>query len=87
MRGANVLVLGCNAGFALLCSQVCRDAVDLLAELGEQLCAALATFVADVAGYLAFFLQLIECCLQFDIDLEEAAVLAVNVLVFMFKTS
>ena len=59
----------------LLGSQVCCDAIDLLAQFRKQLCEALTTFVADVAGYLAFFLQLIECCLQFGIDLEQAVVL------------
>jgi hypothetical protein len=32
----------------------------LLAEFGEQLHAALATFFADVAGHLAFFLHLVK---------------------------
>jgi hypothetical protein len=41
---------------ALLCSQVGRGAIDLLAECGEQPHAALATFFADGTGYLAFFL-------------------------------
>ena len=59
----------------LLGSQVCRDAIYFLAKFGEQLCAALATFVADVAGYLAFFLQLVEGPFQLGVNLEQAAVL------------
>ena len=41
---------------ALLRSQVGRGAIDLLAEFGEQLHAALAIFFADGTGYLTFFL-------------------------------
>jgi hypothetical protein len=37
---------------------------------GEQLCAALATFVADVAGYLAFFLHLVEGRFQLGVNFE-----------------
>ena len=50
----------CAAGFA-----GCRDAIDLLAEFGEQLNASLTTFVADIAGDLAFFLHLVEGRFQF----------------------
>jgi len=70
-----VCFLGGNASVAFLGSQVCRDAIDLRAKFGEQLCAALATFVADVAGYLAFFLQLVEGPFQLGVNLEQAAVL------------
>jgi len=59
----------------LLGSQVCRDAIDLRAKFGEQLCVALATFVADGAGYLAFFLHVVKGGFQFYIDFEQAGVM------------
>src|SRR5215472_11483781 len=59
----------------LLDPQVCCDAIYFLAKFGEQLHAALATFVADVAGDLAFFLHLVEGCFQFGVNFEQAAVL------------
>src|SRR5215469_17186263 len=59
----------------LLDSQVCCDAIYFLAKFGEQLHAALATFFADVAGYLAFFLHLVEGRFQFSVNFEQAAVL------------
>jgi hypothetical protein len=65
-----VCFIGSDVRFALLCSQVCRDPIDLLAEFGKQLNAALPTFVADVAGDLSFFLQLIEGRFQLGVNLE-----------------
>jgi len=38
--------------------------------------AVLATFVADVAGDLAFFLQLVEGRFQFGVNFEQAAILS-----------
>jgi hypothetical protein len=70
----------------LLGSQVCRDAIDLLAKLGEQLPAVLAPFVADVVGYLAF-LHLFEGRFQFGVNFEQAAMLCGQSTCVHFKTS
>jgi len=44
-------------------------------KFGEQLQAALTRFFADVAGYLWFFLQLVEGRFEFGVNFEQAAIL------------
>jgi len=64
------------------------DAIDLRAKFGEQLCAALVTLVADVAGYLAFFLHLVEGRFYSSASiLKRLQFCAVDAVVFIFKTS
>jgi len=61
---------GRDGSFALLGSQVCRDAVDLLAQFREQLNTSISRFVSDRACDFALLLQLVERLLKLGVNFK-----------------